>query len=171
VARTLVDLGAVTSTRTVETLVHRACQRGLTTVDELVGVYLAVSRRGRRGCGAMSEVLQVLDPLVQRAESELELVLLTIIRDHGLPLPVVQYEVDAGGRSFRLDVAYPEHRLFIEGDGFGVHGTRSAFESDRWRQNLLVLEGWRVLRFTWRQLLERPGEVAAQIRGALRSAA
>lgn len=167
VPRTLVDLGAVASTRAVEKAVHQACQRNLTTVDEVVAEYLALSRKGRHGCGAIRDVLKAIDPMVELAESELELVLLEIIRTYGLPAPELQFLVLAGGRRFRLDVAYPEHRLFIEGDGFGVHGTRTAFEDDRWRQNLLVVAGWRVLRFTWRQLVERPAEVARQIRVAL----
>lgn len=171
VARTLVDIGAVVSTRKVEALVHTACHRRLTSVDELVSAYLTVSRQGRHGAGPIGQVLRALDPTVQRLDSELEVVLLAIIRDHGLPEPQVQLEVEAGGRTFRVDVAYPQHRLFIEGDGFGVHGTRSAFEEDRWRQNLLVLQGWRVLRFTWRQLVERPAEVASHIRRALAAAA
>lgn len=167
VPRTLVDLGAVASTRSVEKALHQACQRNLTTVDEVVAEYLSLSRKGRHGCGPIRDVLRSIDPLVELAASELELVLLEIIRSYGLPLPELQHRVVTAGREFRLDVAYPDHCLFIEGDGFGVHGTRTAFEDDRWRQNLLVVAGWRVLRFTWRQLVERPAEVARQIREAL----
>jgi hypothetical protein len=36
-----------------------------------------------------------------------------------------------------------------------------------WRQNLLALDGWRVLRFTWAMLTERPDEVVAMIRTVL----
>jgi very-short-patch-repair endonuclease len=84
-----------------------------------------------------------------------------------LPEPVRQFDVTVQGERFRLDLAYPEQRLFLEGDGFGVHGTRSAFEDDRRRQNLLVLAGWRSLRFTWRQTRHEPGSVADQIARAL----
>lgn len=171
VDRTLVDLGAVVPVRRVEQVLHDALVRRLTTLDAVTAEYLSLSRRGRHGCGPIGAVLRSVDPLVQEAESRLEVVLLAVIRDHGLPEPELQYEVTAGGRSFRLDVCYPAHRLFIEGDGFGVHGTRTAFEEDRWRQNLLVVDGWRVLRFTWRQLLQRPAEVAAHIRRGLELAA
>ena len=41
------------------------------------------------------------------------------------------------------------------------------FESDRRRQNALVLGGWRVLRFTWRMLAEDPGYFTTQVRRAL----
>jgi hypothetical protein len=36
-----------------------------------------------------------------------------------------------------------------------------------WRQNALVADGWRVLRFTWRMLKEHPEVVVAAIRQAL----
>ena len=58
-------------------------------------------------------------------------------------------------------------RLLIEVDGRKFHSEEEVFESDRWRQNLLILDGWCVLRFTWRMLEERPDEVVAIIRRAL----
>lgn len=38
---------------------------------------------------------------------------------------------------------------------------------DRARQNYLILNGWRVLRFTWLDLFERPERVIAEIRRAI----
>ncbi len=90
-----------------------------------------------------------------------------MLRDRGLPEPVRQLRVVVGGRRFRLDLAYVEQRLAIESDGFAVHGTRHEFERDRERQNLLVLDGWRILRFTWRQVCEQPDVVADVVRSAL----
>ena len=74
------------------------------------------------------------DPQLAPAESDLETLLLRILRDFGLPNPARQLEVHVGGECFRLDVAYPELRIFMEGDGFGVHTTRHAFERDRDRR-------------------------------------
>lgn len=52
------------------------------------------------------------------------------------------------GRNFRLDIAFPEKRLCVEVDGWQNHGkTLTGFHLDRERQNLLVVNGWRVLRF------------------------
>jgi very-short-patch-repair endonuclease len=59
--------------------------------------------------------------------------------------------------------------LIVETDGHRVHGTRQAFERDRRRDRLLLLAGWRVVRFTWRQPLQDPDEVAETIRTLLRS--
>jgi very-short-patch-repair endonuclease len=53
------------------------------------------------------------------------------------------------GRKFRVDIAFVENRVAIEVDGWAFHGKhRSSHAKDRQRQNLLVLNGWLVLRFT-----------------------
>ena len=42
------------------------------------------------------------------------------------------------------------------------------FETDRWRQNLLVLNGWFVLRFTWTMIEEQPEKVIAMVGEAIK---
>jgi very-short-patch-repair endonuclease len=71
----------------------------------------------------------------------------------------------AGGAE--ADFLWRERRLIVEVDGRDVHTTRRAFERDRRRDQRLVLAGWRVLRFTWRQVLFEPAYVAATLRGLL----
>ena len=66
----------------------------------------------------------------------------------GLPEPVQQHPVSVGGRQYRIDLAYPEHKVAIEIDGWEYHRSRSAFDDDRTRANDLVVAGWHVLRFT-----------------------
>jgi len=52
------------------------------------------------------------------------------------------------GRRFRLDIAFPSAKLACEVDGWEHHGKYlSDFKRDRLRDRLLVVEGWRVLRF------------------------
>lgn len=52
------------------------------------------------------------------------------------------------GRRFRLDIAFPDQKLAVEVDGWEHHGKYlSDFKRDRLRDRLLVVEGWRVLRF------------------------
>jgi very-short-patch-repair endonuclease len=41
------------------------------------------------------------------------------------------------------------------------------FESDRWRQNALVAQGWRVLRFTWAMLCDHPEAFISGVLDAL----
>lgn len=64
------------------------------------------------------------------------------------------------------DVYFPELRLVIEVDGRRAHG-EGRFQSDRTRQNRLIEAGCTVLRYTWPDLVERPTEVARQIRAMI----
>jgi very-short-patch-repair endonuclease len=73
------------------------------------------------------------------------------------------------GNLYYIDVAFPHLRLAIEIDGRLHEEAEDLFESDRWRQNALVADGWVVLRFTWRMLREHPEAVVAAILQALLS--
>ena len=60
-----------------------------------------------------------------------------------------EYRGAVPGRGFRIDIAIPSFRLAIEVDGFQHHGRfLDDFKKDRRRQNLLTLNGWRILRFS-----------------------
>lgn len=165
--RTCIDLGACMSEARLERVIDRALHHGLTHIDRLALRLLQLGRSGRPGTVRVRSVLRRLDPGLAPSESELESLLIQVLRRHGLPDPVRQHRVEVGGRRFRLDLCYPERRIALESDGFAHHGHREAFEHDRVRQNLLVLAGWRVLRFTWRQICADPTDVANQVRNAL----
>ena len=57
----------------------------------------------------------------------------------------------------------------IEIDGRLHEDDPDVFENDRWRQDALVLEGWTVLRFTWRMLEDHPEVVVARVERTIRS--
>ena len=165
--RTCIDLGARLDADALEALVHTAIRLRLTHPDHLITRFLQIARRGRAGCATTRQVLQRIDPTLEPAESDLETLLIQVLRRFGVPLPVRQFPVLVDGRKFRLDFAYPDLMVAIESDGFAVHGDRSSFEHDRERQNRLVLQGWRILRFTWRQICGRPEWVARQVQAAI----
>ena len=71
------------------------------------------------------------------------------------------------GSTFYVDVLFRKLRLAIEIDGRLYHTGAEVFETDRWRQNLLILDGWCVLRFTWTMIEEHPAEVIAMVREAI----
>ncbi|MEO8694692.1 MAG: DUF559 domain-containing protein [Acidimicrobiales bacterium] len=162
-ARTLIDVGAVVPRTVLESALERALHEGLTTFDRLVRRFFQLARSGRPGIGPLRPLLVERDPRLAPAESDLETLLFRILREGGVPEPVRQFDVRVGDATYRLDVAYPTLKIFIEGDGFGTHSTRSSFETDRDRQNLLVIEGWLPLRFTWRVLCHNPRRVVAQV--------
>lgn len=85
---------------------------------------------------------------------------LALIREWGLPDPVgeVLFALDADDpRRFAFDYAWPDVKLAVECEGGvwskGAHGRGSGILRDMEKQNLAVLNGWRVLRFTPSQLV------------------
>jgi very-short-patch-repair endonuclease len=69
---------------------------------------------------------------------------------------------------FLVDFLWPDSRLIVEVDGYEFHGARASFESDRARDAELTLQGYRVLRFTYRQVTREPTRVAVTVRRLLR---
>ncbi|MBA3529890.1 MAG: DUF559 domain-containing protein [Propionibacteriaceae bacterium] len=72
------------------------------------------------------------------------------------------------GSIYYVDIAFERQMLAIEVDGRLHEDDPDMFESDRWRQNHLVLQGWRVLRFTWQMLKQHPELVIQTVREALK---
>jgi len=68
----------------------------------------------------------------------------------------------------RADLYWPAHHLVVEFDGWGAHGHRLAFESNRKRDQVLVACGIRVMRVTDRHLTNEHIAVIARIAQALR---
>jgi very-short-patch-repair endonuclease len=95
--------------------------------------------------------------------SALERRFLAVIRDAGLPRP----DVNTFVQGHMVDFAWPDARVIVETDGWAAHGHRAAFERDHQRDADLAAAGWIVLRFTWRQLRERPTWVASRVAQAL----
>jgi very-short-patch-repair endonuclease len=85
-----------------------------------------------------------------------------------VPLPLVnQWIALADGHGLEVDFCWPDGRLVVETDGGGFHRTARAIENDSARDRLLAVDGWRVIRFTYRDVSERPAEVATQLRRLL----
>jgi len=84
--------------------------------------------------------------------SELGAWFLALVRDAGLPEPLVNQSLAARDHP-RLEVDFyrPTHHLIVELDGWETHRTRAAFEADRRRDAALQADGWRVVRFTWHE--------------------
>ena len=164
--RTLIDLGSVVRSGALEAALERALLARVTTFDRLLRRFFQLAAKGRPGIAAMRSLLVERDQTLAPAESDLETLLLKILREAGLPAPVRQHHVVVAGQAFRLDAAYPDLMIFMEGDGFGVHSQRDPFERDRSRQNLLVVAGWLPLRFTWRRLCRSPEGVVGEVHSA-----
>ncbi len=95
--------------------------------------------------------------------SELETKFLALCRRHRIPRPEVNVRIDA----YVVDFLWRAERLIAEVDGWGSHRGRAAFEADRSRDNRLRVLGFKVSRFTWRQVTGSPHEVVETVRSLL----
>ncbi len=59
----------------------------------------------------------------------------------------------------RPDLLDHRLRLVVEADSFEVHGRRQQLTRDCRRDNAFVTHGWRVVRFSWEQVMFEPGYV------------
>jgi very-short-patch-repair endonuclease len=99
--------------------------------------------------------------------SEFERRTCELLGRRGIAPPVRQHPVALAGTTVRLDLAWPDVLVAVECDGLFHHGHNQQLPWDEHRQNELVLLGWLVLRFTWRQLVDAPDHLVRQVRAAL----
>jgi very-short-patch-repair endonuclease len=153
-ARTVLDLATRLGERELVRLVNEVQVRRLASEQDL----RAAARRSprHRGVTALRRALAD-DPHLTR--SELEERMLALIRRIGLPEPQTNVRL----LGYEVDFLWPEHRLVVETDGYAAHRTRARFESDRARDAALQAAGYRVLRFSWRQLIDAPEVIAARL--------
>lgn len=159
--RTITDLAGVVGGDVLEEAVDDVLCRRLCRLDQLT------APAGRRGSRALRTVLEAWNgDALPAGVAEMRVVRELLAA--GLPQPVRQYEIRAGGQLVaRVDLAYPEHRLALELDGFRWHAGRGPFRSDRLRRNRVEAAGWRLLEAA-------PEDIAELVRtaaGILRRAA
>lgn len=144
----------------LEELIAAGFDRGLVTKREIeASIDRCPTRRGVR------RVRRILNqrggPRLTRSWGERRL--LSLIREAGLPVPLTNRLL----LGLKVDALWPDLKLVVEVDGYEFHGDRDAFENDRARDAMLVAHGYRVLRFTARQLRDQPLIVLGQLAAAL----
>jgi very-short-patch-repair endonuclease len=160
-SRTLLDLAAVLSDRRLSRALEAADRHQLLDITELTRLCEASS--GRKGTGRLSSLLARYRSLPE-TRSELERRFLRLCREAGLPPPAINVPV-AG---VEVDFLWPGARVVVELDGYAFHRDRAAFERDRVRDAKLQLAGYRVLRVTYRRLVEEADAVIAEVSALLR---
>jgi very-short-patch-repair endonuclease len=148
--RTLVDLATVLPPRELERAVNEALVQRLTTHAELAAALPS------RSSSAL-----VTEPALTRSEAEQRL--RELIGRAGLPRP----RTNAKLGPWEVDALWPERRLVVEMDSYAFHSTRAAFERDRRKDAALVTRGYRVIRLTWRRLVNEPEALIAELAAAL----
>jgi hypothetical protein len=122
----------------------------------------AVEQFGRRGIVHVRELIPLADALAESPmESEARLMML----DGGLPAPTLQHEViDADGRLWRVDFAWPDLRIAVEYDGFDWHSDPVAFRRDRVKRAALRDIRWQVMSIVFDDVRRRPNQTVRGIR-------
>jgi hypothetical protein len=170
--RTLFDLGAACSPLVVLMAFDKARRIGLVTFESTEATLRRLARPGRPGVRTLRTVLGWRDPAQAPPESEMETLMLDVIRRHGLPAPVPQFEVHDHGRFVaRADAAYPEARIAIEYQSYQEHAEPRPLVRDSRRSNRLKAAGWDVIGVTAPELRDGGDVFCAAIRARLRHAA
>lgn len=169
IARTIVDIGVPHGVGKTGSCLDEARRCGLVTLEEVAAVLHRVARRGRNGVGPARRILTERLAWDQITESQLEDRFLRLLQRYGLPRPHCQHTIcdSSGGFVARVDFAYPDSRLVIELDGARFHTDRASFQRDRERQNRLTGLGFKVLRFTYWDVLAAPESVIDTIDGLI----
>lgn len=166
VARTVVDLAGVLAPGPLEYAIHRAQTKRMLRRKEIVAV-LARSPT-RPGTAAVRRVLGLAASGEDQVRSDTERHMLRICARAGLPLPRVNAWIALEtGEGFEVDFTWPEQMLAVEVDSRTYHGTDRALENDPRRDRQLTLAGWRVARFSYRDVTERADAVATELRALL----
>ena len=118
---------------------------------------------GRRGAGRVNRLLGS----GVRTRSKLERALRRLCREAGLPQPLINEEV----LGYECDAVWPAARLIVEVDGGAFHAPKPAREADYERSAALAVAGWRVIRFTYDQVVFDPRLVATRLQTLLRQGA
>ena len=163
--RTLIDLSARMEDDPLLAAVESAFRAKLCTPDRLAVRVEVLRTSGRPGAGRLAEILAERSgpPL----ESVLEAKVWRLLHHTGLPLPQRQHWVSLPGGRYRLDFAWPEHRVGLECDGWEHHGRRSAFAPDRARLAEFAAARWRILPVTWHACTREPERVERWLRDSL----
>jgi predicted transcriptional regulator of viral defense system len=161
VERTLLDLAGTVSISVLRRALSEA--EVLRVVDLSVLRALLRRHRGRRGVARLRLVLDELHPDTKRTRSELERMFLRMCDRHSIPRPEVNAKLSVNNRWLEPDFLWRDAGLVIEADSRLFHGTNSAFQRDRRREQELQRVGWRVSRCTWEQVEYEPRRLAAII--------
>lgn len=161
VPRTLLDLSAVVHPDQLRSALRQAEQLRLT--DPLWLGDLVERYPRRPGLAAVRALIEDARRGLGVTRSELEDLFQAFILRAGLPRPKTNVLIEG----FEVDCAWPEQRLIVELDSRTHHDTTPTFEEDRRRDRILSAAGWRVIRITWRQLVDTPALLEADLRKLL----
>lgn len=160
VPQILLDLATTSTRRTLRAAIAEADHQRILDPAALI----AIQRRGRRGSAELRKALEHHLPQYARTKSPLEALFLDLCRAHEIPLPEINVEI-AG---YEMDAVWREQCFAVELDGGESHGNPTAVVRDRAKELAIRQEGYRLHRYSWRQVADEPGAVAVDVLNGLR---
>lgn len=163
VGRTILDC-ATHPTVDVELLIDAARRVHHISRTLLPHVVVTHARSGRRGINRMRDLLEV----DEMPHSDFERLVWRWLEANDVTGWVRHHcTVAPGHGAVEIDIAWPDLRIALELEG-GDHVDRAGVhDNDTGRQNALVLDGWIVLRATYRRWLRHSDAVLREITTAL----
>lgn len=156
--RTLIDLATRLSLPSLEAAINAADKLDLVDPDALRAAL--ETRPGQRGVRHLRRVLDRRTFVL--TDSELERMVLPLMRRAGLPLPRTGVTLNG----FKVDFFWPEIGLVVETDGLRYHRTQAQQARDRVRDHAHVKAGLFPLRFTYEQVAHEPEAVVRTLSAA-----
>jgi hypothetical protein len=141
-ARALVDIAADLEPAALERLLDEGALAGRWTLEQVAA---ALARSGpRAGVGSLRALMRWRDGRADRVDLEER-----AARVLACTNPVLQHQVIVGGRVFVVDLAWPAVKVAAECEGWAVRSrSRSKFDHERRKFNLLAVHGWTVVHLT-----------------------
>lgn len=154
----------------VERAIYAARRRRLLSDTSLQEYLYRRARRGRPGVRKLRAALAITQLHQRPTESEMETLLLQTLRCHGLPEPVLQFEVrDAAGRFVaRVDAALTDWDILLEYDSDQEHLDGSDLARDSQRRLWAARYGYWMIPVRAADLRNGGRALAAAIHGAIR---
>jgi hypothetical protein len=153
----LVDLAARADAVSVRFAFLEACRLGYFDRREVDRCFRRIE--GRRGATKLRPLLALWVPELARTRSVLEGLFLLAWVAHGGRLP----RVNERWAGFEVDCCWPDERLAVELDGRGYHADPLARRRDIEKDRALRGAGYRVVRFTYRQVRDGPDAVVREV--------
>jgi len=158
VQRTLVDLASVLDEGELARAVHEADARHHVPPEQIEAVL--ARRHNWPGAHKLRRIIWGEAPV---ALSRLESRFFALVRNAALPLPETNRRVD--GRY--VDCRWPGHRLTVELDSYRYHRSRHMWEQDHEREREARVRDDEFRRYTWRDVVEEPEPMLADLRKLL----
>jgi very-short-patch-repair endonuclease len=163
-SRTLVDLAGMVAEDHLARALREADRLQILDVRGIERVLARTAHRTGKGHQRMREALARYATIAHAdTRSTLEDDFLRLV--HRADLPPPQTNVPLCG--LKVDALWANERVVVELDGLAYHLNRHSFQEDRERDRKLTLAGYRVLRYTWKDLTRDARRTISELRGLL----